>query len=399
VTQEQVFEEYSQFVMNNYKRTKLVVARALGSTFWDLDGRKYIDFFPGWGCSLLGHCHPKIVEAIREQAGRLIQVDNTFYTVEQGRRARMLAERSCGGKVFFCNSGTEANEAAIKLTRKHAGPGRYKIITMEKSFHGRTYGGMSATAQSKTRAGFEPLVPGFVHVPFDDVDAVAAAIDDETAGVMFEPIQGEGGVNIPADDYIAKIRDLCDDHNLLLILDEVQTGMGRTGKWFGYQHTGVEPDIMTLAKATAGGAPLGVTIAQPEVAEAFTPGSHASTFGANSLVVSAGIATIEVIEQEGLLERAVRVGQTLADRITEMKSRFAFIEGVRHRGVMIGVQLSVPGAEIVSAALELGLRINCTQDTVLRLLPAMTITNEEMEEGLRILAEAFARAEAKLVSA
>jgi acetylornithine/N-succinyldiaminopimelate aminotransferase len=385
--------------MNNYKRTKLVVARAQGSAFWDSDGKKYIDLFPGWGCSLLGHCHPRVVEAIREQAGRLIHVDNTFYTVEQGRLAQMLSERSFGGKVFFCNSGTEANEAAIKLARKHAGQGRYKIITMEKSFHGRTYGGMSATAQSKTRVGFEPLVPGFVHVPFNDVAAVAAAIDDETAAVMLEPIQGEGGVNIPADDYIPKLRDLCDSNNMLLILDEVQTGMGRTGKWFGYQHTSIEPDIMTLAKATAGGAPLGVTIAQPEVAEAFTPGTHASTFGANSLVVSAGIATIEAIEQEGLLERAAQVGQTISDRIAEMRSRFAFIESVRHRGVMIGVQLSVPGAEIVSAALELGLRVNCTQDTVLRLLPAVTITDEELQEGLRILAEAFAQAEAKLVSA
>ncbi len=399
MTQNEVFEQYSRFVMDNYRRTRLVVSRAQGSTFWDLDGKKYIDLFPGWGCSLLGHCHPRIVEAIRGQVGRLIHVDNTFYTVEQGRLAEMLSERSFGGKVFFCNSGTEANEAAIKLARKHAGRGRYKIITMEKSFHGRTYGGMSATAQSKTRAGFEPLVPGFVHVPFNDVDAVAAAIDDETAAVMFEPIQGEGGVNIPADDYLPKIRELCDSHNLSLILDEVQTGLGRTGTWFGYQHADVEPDIMTLAKATAGGAPLGAALARPEVAEAFTPGSHASTFGANSLVVSAGIATIEAIEAEGLLARAVRVGDTIAERIGAMRSRFAFIEGVRHRGAMIGVQLSVPGAEIVSAALEMGLRVNCTQDTVLRMLPAMTITDEELNEGLAILAEAFARAESKLVSA
>ncbi len=399
MTQDDVFEQYSQFVMNNYKRTKLVVAQARGSTFWDLDGRKYIDLFPGWGCSLLGHCHPRVVEAIREQAGRLIHVDNTFYTVEQGRLARMLSERSFGGRAFFCNSGTEANEAAIKLARKHAGPGRYKIVTMEKSFHGRTYGGMSATAQSRIHSGFEPLVPGFVYVPYNDFDAVAAAVDDETAAVMLEPIQGEGGVNIPAEDYLPRLRDLCDDRNLLLILDEVQTGMGRTGKWFGYQHAGIEPDIMTLAKATAGGAPLGVTLARPEVADAFTPGTHASTFGANSLVVRAGLATIEAIEAEGLLERAVQVGETIAARVLEMRSRFAFIEGVRHRGAMIGVQLSVPGAEVVTAALELGLRVNCTQETVLRMLPAMTITNEELDEGLGILAEALARAESKLVSA
>jgi len=399
VNADDVLQQYSRFVIGNYKRVPVIVDRAQGSTFWDVTGKKYIDLFPGWGCSLIGHCHPAVVEAIRRQAERLIHVDNTFYTPEQGRFAQMLSERSFGGKCFFCNSGAEANEAAIKTARRHAGNGRYKIITMEKSFHGRTYGGMSATAQSRIHSGFEPLLPGFTYVPFDDVDAVAAAVDDETAAIMLEPIQGEGGVNIPADDYLPRLRDLCDDRNLLLILDEVQTGCGRTGRWFGYQHTNVEPDILTLAKALGGGGPLGAMIARPEVAEALAPGTHASTFGGNSLMISAGIATFETIETEGLLERAVRIGQTIADRIHEMRSRFAFIESVRHRGAMIGVQLSVPGAAVVSTALELGLRINCTQNTVLRMLPAINISEDELNEGLDILGEALSRAESDLVSA
>jgi len=399
MNKDDVLQQYSQFVIGNYKRTPIVVTRAEGSLFWDSEGRRYIDLFPGWGCSLIGHCHPRVVEAIRRQSGELIHVDNTFYTVEQGRLAEMLAVRSFGGRCFFCNSGAEANEAAIKLARRAAGKGRYKIITMEKSFHGRTFGAMSATAQSKIHTGYEPLLPGFVYVPYNDIDAVAAAVDDETAAVMLEPIQGEGGVNIPNEDYLPRLRDLCDDRNLRLIVDEVQTGCGRTGKWFAYQHSGIEPDIMTLAKGAAGGAPMGVMIARPDLAEAFVPGAHASTFGGNSLVVSAAIATLEAIEQEGLLERAVRIGERIAQRVAELQARFAFIEGVRHRGAMIGVPLSVPGGPIVSAALELGLRVNCTQDTVLRMLPALTISDAQIDEGLGLLAEAMARVESQLVSA
>lgn len=387
---------FEKYVIGNYGRSPVVIAKAQGSQMWDLEGRRYLDLFPGWGCSLLGHCPPRVVEAIREQAGRLIHVDNTFFTVEQGRLAQLISERSFGGQCFFCNSGAEANEAAIKLARRHTPEQKYKIITMEGSFHGRTYGAMSATAQSKIQKGHDPLVPGFVYVPFNDIDAVARAITDETAAIMLEPIQGEGGVNIPDDDYLPKLRDLCDDHNILLILDEVQSGCGRTGKWFGYQHCDIEPDIMTLAKALGSGAPIGAMVARPDVAASMTVGSHATTFGANPLVVSAAIATFETIEQDNLLQRTQEMSDYIVDKARGLQERFGFIETVRARGLMIGIVLSLPGGPIVQAALERGLRVNCTQNTVLRLLPAMTITTAEIDEAFEILAAVLAESESKL---
>lgn len=398
MTTREVMELFSQCVIANYPRYPIVIVRAEGSQMWDAEGKRYLDLFPGWGCSLLGHCHPRVVEAIREQVGRLIHVDNMFYTQEQARLGELIHQHGFGGQSFFCNSGTEANEAAIKLARRHTPPGRYKIITMERGFHGRTYGGMSATAQSKAHVGHEPLVPGFVYVPFNDPDAVAAAITPETAAVMVEPIQGEGGVNIPAPDYLPRLRELCDEHGLLLILDEVQTGCGRTGKWFGYQHTSIEPDIMTLAKALGGGAAIGAMVARPEVAASLKPGSHASTFGGNALVVAAAIATFETIEQEGLLEAVPRISAYIVDRARGLQERFGFIEDVRACGLMIGIELSLPGSTIVSAALERGLRINCTQETVLRMLPAMTITTAEIDEAFDILTEAIEASESKLVT-
>ncbi len=398
MTTQETIELFSRCVTPNYARLPLVIARAEGSQMWDLDGKRYLDLFPGWGCGLLGHCHPRVVEAIREQAGRLIHVDNTFYTQEQGRLAQILQEKGFGGKCFFCNSGAEANEAAIKLARRHTPRGRYKIITAEKSFHGRTYGAMSATAQSKTHLGHEPLVPGFVYVPYNDVDAVAKAITDETAAVMVEPIQGEGGVNIPDDGYLPALRDLCNEHNILLILDEVQTGCGRTGKWFAYQHTAIEPDIMTLAKGLGDGVAVGAMVAQPEVGDSLIKGSHASTFGGNSLAMAAAVAVFEAIEQEGLLENAQRMSEYIQEKARGLQQQFPFVEGVRGRGLMIGITLSVPGAPIVASALQRGLRINCTQETIIRLLPAMTITAAEVDEAFAILAEAFQESESKLVA-
>ena len=398
MTTQDVLGLYQEYVIGSYARQPVVIARAAGSQMWDLDGKRYLDLFPGWGCSLLGYCHPRIVEAIREQVGRLVHVDNTFYTVEQGRLAQIISKRSFGGKCFFSNSGAEANEGAIKLARKASPEGRYKIITMERSFHGRTFGAMSATAQAKTQHGFDPLLPGFVYVPFNDVDAVAKAITKETAAVMLEPIQGEGGVNIPDDNYLASLRELCDEHGLLLIFDEVQTGCGRTGKWFGYQNWNVEPDIMTLAKALGNGAPIGAIVAQPEVAEAFGPGTHASTYGANPLVVSAAIALFETIEQEGLLERVGQISQYILSQARSLQQRFGFIESVRGCGLMLAIELSLPGAPIVAAALERGLRVNCTQNSILRLLPAMTITEAEIDEAFEILATAMQETQSKLVS-
>ncbi|NLX13980.1 MAG: aspartate aminotransferase family protein [Phycisphaerales bacterium] len=398
MTTQEVLDLYSRCVIGNYARLPVVIVRAEGSRMWDADGKSYLDMFPGWGCSLLGHCHPRVVEAIREQVGRLIHVDNTFYTEEQGRLAALLHQHGFGGKSFFSNSGAEANEAAIKLARRQAPEGRYKVITMERSFHGRTYGAMSATAQSKTHQGHEPLVPGFVYVPFNDIDAVAKAIDRETAAIMVEPIQGEGGVNIPDDNYLPALREMCDENRMMLILDEVQTGCGRTGTWFGYQHYPIEPDIITLAKALGNGAPIGAMVARPEVADALVPGTHATTFGANALAVSAAIATLETIEQDNLLEQTRQMSAYIMNRAEQLKDRFGFIEEIRGRGLMLAIELSLPGKAIVSAALAKGLRINCTQDTVLRLLPAMTITTAEVDEGFDILTAAIEETEQQLVS-
>jgi len=390
VNTQEILNGYSQYVIGSYSRKPLAIIRGEGSYIWDADGKRYLDFFPGWGCSLLGHCHPRIVAAIREQAGKLIHMDNTFYIEPQAQLAEAIATRSFGGKCFFANSGAEANEAAIKLARKFTPEGRYKVITMEKSFHGRTFGAMAATAQTKIRTGFAPMLAGFVHVPFGDLDAVRSAVDDETAAIMLEPIQGEGGVNVPPPGYLKGLRELCDEKGMLLIFDEVQTGCGRTGTWFGYQQEEVVPDVMTLAKAVGGGTPLGIACARKEVADCLTPGSHASTYGGNPLVTAAGVAMFEAIEKENLLARTTQIYDYVSKKVDELKSRFSFVESVRGRGVMIGIQLSIDGSAVVDAALKRGLRINCTQGTVLRMLPAMTITNEQLDEGFRILADALA---------
>lgn len=399
MTSQEIFDLYHQCVIANYGRFSVAIARAEGSQMWDAEGKRYLDLFPGWGCSLLGYCHPRVVEAIRRQAGQLIHIDNLFYTEPGARLAEYIYRLGFGGKSFFCNSGAEANEAAIKLARRHTPAGRYKIITMERSFHGRTYGAMSATAQSKTHAGHDPLVPGFVYVPFDDIDAVRKAITDETAAVMVEPIQGEGGVRIPDDRYLPALREMCDDNNMLLILDEVQTGCGRTGKWFCYQHSGIEPDIMTLAKALGGGAPIGAMVARPEVAASLKPGSHASTYGANPLCVAAAVAMFEATEEERLIESSLRKSAYILEKAGELQRQFGIVESVRGRGMMIAIELSVPGKAIVNAAMAKGLRINCTQETILRLLPALTITTAEIDEAFDILAVAMKEAESKLVNA
>jgi acetylornithine/N-succinyldiaminopimelate aminotransferase len=380
-----VLDQFSKYVIGNYARQPIVVVRAQGANFWDADGRKYLDLFPSWGCSLLGHCHPRVVAAIQKQAAELIHVDNTLYSVPQGQLAEMISTRSFGGQCFFANSGAEANEAAIKLARRATPEGRYKIITMEKSFHGRTYGAMSATAQAKVHMGHEPLVPGFVYVPFGDVEAVRRAIDGETAAVMLEPIQGEGGVRMPPAGYLAALREVCDANQVLLIFDEVQTGLGRTGKWFGYQQWDVEPDIMTLAKSLAGGAPMGAMVAKPQIAAKMTPGSHASTYGGNALVAAAGVAVIETIEAEGLLDRAAELGQYIVAKAKAFGEKTGVVREVRGLGLMIGIELEVPAGPIAEAALRQGLRINATQDVVLRLLPAMVTTNQQVDEAFEIL--------------
>jgi len=381
----ETIERFRQYVIPNYHRYPVVLVRGEGSLVWDREGRRYLDFFPGWGCNLLGHCPSRVVAAVQEQVARLIHVPNTWHTESQGEWAELLSERSFGGQAFFCNSGAEANEGAIKLARLHTPPRRYKIITFEGGFHGRTLGATAATAQPKVHQGLGPLMAGFVYVPFNDAEAVAEAIDDETAAILVEPIQGEGGVRIPSDDFLPALRTLADEHDLLLIFDEVQTGCGRTGDWFAYQHFGVTPDVMTLAKALCGGIAGAALLAKPDIATSLRPGLHASTFGGNPIASVAGIATIETIEHEQLLPRTRALAQLFHERLECLADACDCVVGVRQVGLMIGLELSVEGAPIVAACLDKKLLINCTQQTILRLLPAMTLTDEQAHEGLDIL--------------
>jgi predicted acetylornithine/succinylornithine family transaminase len=383
----EIISLFDRYVIGNYRRFPVALVKGEGVYVWDAEGKKYLDFFPGWGCNLLVHCPPRVVEAVREQVARLIHVPNTWYTELQGVWAKLLSERSFGGQAFFCNSGTEANEAAIKLDRLHSSKGRYKIITFEGGFHGRTMGSLSATAQPKYHEGLSPLLPGFVPCPFGDLDAVAKRIDGETAAIMIEPIQGEGGVVVPPDGFLKGLRQLADQHGLLLVFDEVQTGCGRTGNWFAYQYFDVTPDIITLAKSVCGGLPGGVMLAKQEVASSLRPGMHASTFGGNPIAAAAGVATIQMIEEENLLARAQHISQVFLERLTALRQRCAIVRDVRAVGLMIGIELTLEGAPVVQACLNRGLLINCTHNTVIRLLPAMITTDEQVHAGCDILEE------------
>ena len=382
-----VISIFNDYVIANYGRLPKVITKGQNNTLQDLDGNTILDMFPGWAVSGIGHCHPKVVEAICKQAGELLHIDNTFYTIEQGQLAKMLSERAFGGQCFFCNSGAEANEAALKLARRHTPREKYKFITAEKSFHGRTFATVTATGQPQYHDGFLPLPPGFVYVPFNNIDALHEAFDDEVSAVMIEPIQGEGGIHEATPEYMQTIRDLCDEHDALMVLDEVQTGMGRTGRWFGYQHYDVTPDIITLAKALGGGVAIGAMMARPEIAKSFVPGTHASTFGGNSLACAAAIAVIEAIEEDKLLDNAKAVGAYTRNKLDQLRERFPIIDHIRGKGLMLGLQLNMPGADIVSRCLEKGLRINCTQETVLRMMPSMTVTQDEIDAAVAILEE------------
>jgi predicted acetylornithine/succinylornithine family transaminase len=391
---QQTIAQFDRYVIPNYRRFPICLVRGEGSWVWDAEGNRYLDFFPGWGCNLLGHCPPRVVAAVREQVGRLIHVPNTWYMGPQGALAEALSTRSFGGQCFFCNSGAEANEAAIKLARVFGREqGRYKVVTMEGGFHGRTYAALTATAQPKYHAGFEPMVPGFVYVPYNDLGAVAEVLDDQTAAVLVEPIQGEGGINVPDPEYLPGLRQLCDRRGVLLIADEVQTGMGRTGRWFGYQHRGAAPDILTCAKALAGGLAAGVMMARPEVAAAFKPGMHASTFGGNPIACRAALATVQTIEEEGLLDRGTAIGERFRGRFEALRAELpGLIREVRILGTMIGLELTVDATELVAAAMRRGLLINATHGTVIRLLPALTIADEQIDEGCAILADVLRQA-------
>ncbi|MFO8006133.1 MAG: aspartate aminotransferase family protein [Candidatus Brocadiia bacterium] len=390
---EQIRQLFDDYVTPNYTRNPIAFLRGEGSQIWDTEGNRYVDLMPGWGTTVLGHCHPRVVTAVQRQAGMLLHVDNTFYIPPQGELAREISRHSFGGKCFFCNSGAEAIEAAIKLARLHTQKGRHKIVTMLDSFHGRTMGAITATGQAKYHKGYLPLVPGFSHVPMNDLAALEAAVDDETCAVIVEPVQGEGGVN-PADpDYMAGLRALCDERGLLLILDEVQTGMGRTGEWFAYQHYGIEPDIMTLAKALGSGVAIGAMVARPEVAESLVPGTHASTFGGNPLACAAGLATFRTIEEEDLLAVCRESSEYLFGRLNQMADRFSIVRDVRGRGMMCGMELERDAEAVFRHCLQRRVRINYTHETVVRLLPAINVPRDLLDEGLSVLEEALEKAE------
>lgn len=379
---------FQRYVIGNYRRYPVSLVRGEGSYVWDAEGNRYLDFFPGWGCNLLGHCPPRVVAAVREQVGQLIHVPNTWYMEAQGLLAQALVDRvGFAGQCFFCNSGTEANEAAIKLARLNGKPGRYKIITMLNSFHGRTMGALTATGQPKYHQGVEPLLAGFSYAPFGNLEAAARLIDAETCAIMLEPIQGEGGVNLPPPGYLEGLRSLADQHKLMLIFDEVQTGMGRTGKWYAFQHWPVQPDALTLAKALAGGVACGGLIARNSFAEKLVPGTHAATFGGNPLACRAALAAMDTIDQDDLLARAGLLAAAFQDRFERLKNRCPLIQEIRIKGCMIGIELSVDGSAFVEACMQRRLLINCTHGNVLRLLPALNLTDDQVQTGCDIMDE------------
>jgi acetylornithine/N-succinyldiaminopimelate aminotransferase len=393
MTTQETIELFQRYVIGNYKRCPVVLERGEGSAVWDVEGNRYLDFFPGWGCDLIGHCPPRLVRAMQEQVARLIHVPNTWYIEAQGRLAKALSERTgFDGRAFLCNSGTEANEAVIKLARLNGKPGRYKIISMLNSFHGRTLGALSATGQPKYHKGLEPLLAGFSFAPFGDLDAAARLIDGETCAILVEPVQGEGGINLPPPGYLEGLRELADKHQLMLIFDEVQSGMGRTGRWYAYQHWPVEPDALTLAKALAGGVAAGGLLARPRFAEKLVPGTHAATFGGNPLACVAALATIETIEADGLLERATHIGEAFRQRFESLRQRCPLIQDIRIMGAMIGIELSIDGSPIVDQCLKRRLLINCTHGNVIRLLPALNLTDEELHAGCDILQDVLLKA-------
>ena len=382
-----IIDLFDEHVIPNYRRYPVALVRGEGSHVWDADGKRYLDLFPGWGCNILGYSPPAVVKAIQEQAAKLIHVPNTWFTEEQGRFAEFLCTRGFG-KAFFCNSGAEANEAAIKLARLHgSAKGRYRIITFEHGFHGRTFGALTATAQPKYHEGLGPLLAGFRYSKMNDLEGVRSLIDNETCGIMIEPVQGEGGVRIPDPEFLQGLRDLCDEHGLLLIFDEVQTGMGRTGTWFGYQQTGVQPDVITMAKGLAAGVACGAMICRDEFAADLKPGMHASTFGGNSLAMAAGLATGETIEREGILEHVQQLAEEVRAHLEILQQRLPIIREIRICGMMIGIDLSIPSTPAVEKCMERGVLINATNNTVVRLLPALNVTSEELMEGLQVIAE------------
>ncbi len=380
----------------NYGRTPIVLVRGEGVRVWDSDGREYLDFTSGIAVTSLGHCHPVVTGAIREAAATLLHVSNIFNNAPQVHLAKLLVEHSFADRVFFCNSGAEANEAAFKVARKYAkerlADDRYEIIATHNSFHGRTLATVTATGQPKYQHGFEPLMPGFKHVPYDDLRAMERAMDSHTAAVLVEPIQGEGGVHVPAAGYLAGLRKLCDESGALLIFDEIQTGVGRTGRLWAYEHAGVAPDVMTLAKALANGIPIGAMLCREDVGAVLTAGSHGSTFAGSAFVTAVALATLSTIIGEKIPERAARTGRALMDGLRELARRLPVITQVRGQGLLIGVELTRPAGPVVDACREAGLLLLSAGEKVVRLAPALIVESADCTRALTILGDTLARA-------
>lgn len=386
-------EMADRFMFNTYKRYPVVLVRGKGCKVWDENGKEYLDFVAGIAVCALGHSSPIVTKALEEQSKRLVHVSNLFYTVPQIELAQFLVEHSFADRVFFCNSGAEANEAAIKLARRYAnkrfGGKRNIIISMEGSFHGRTMATLSATGQKKIQDGFDPLLQGFRFVPFNDLDALEKAIDDSVYAVMLEPIQGEGGVICPDEGYLREVRRLCDKWDIVMILDEVQVGCGRTGRFFAYEHYGIKPDIVTLAKAMANGLPIGAMLSSEKFADSFGPGTHASTFGGTPLVTAVSLAVLKSIYEDGWLENCKNMGGYLKQGLMDLQNRYPFVKEVRGKGLILGMELDVPGAEIVNRCLDMGFIINCVQDKVLRFLPPLIISSSEIDQLLDTMDKTF----------
>ncbi|RLB00288.1 MAG: acetylornithine transaminase [Deltaproteobacteria bacterium] len=376
------------YLMNTYARLPVALVKGKGAWVWDVDGKSYLDMVSGIAVCSLGHCHPDVVNAVSEQARNLFHCSNLYIIPQQEHLAELIVNNSFDGRVFFCNSGAEANEAAIKLARRYCNErkqGAAKIIAMEGSFHGRTLATVAATGQARFRQGFDPIPGGFEIVPYGDIDALLDAIDEDTGAVLLEPIQGESGVHVPPDGYLRQLRKICDEYGLLLILDEVQTGIARTGRFFAYMHEGVEPDIMTMAKALANGFPAGAMLAKPFVADAFTPGSHASTFGGNPLAMSAGIATISTIMRDNIVDKSLQQGMYLMNRLHELERIHPSIKEVRGRGLMIGVDFDADVSSLPSDGLSKGILLNVIKGHTLRLVPPLVISSQEIDQAMDMI--------------
>ena len=385
----QLLEWAAKYHTPNYARAPICLVRGDGVRVWDSDGKEYLDFGAGIAVASLGHCHPRVTGAIREAAATLLHVSNLYHTAPQIHLAKLLCDHSFADRVFFCNSGAEANEAALKLVRKYAkeryASDRYEVIATRNAFHGRTFATVTATGQEKYQHGFEPLVPGFKHVPYNDLRAMERAIDNRTAALIVEPIQGEGGVIVPDDDYLPGLRKLCDASGALLILDEVQTGVGRTGTLWAYEHSGIEPDVMTLAKALANGVPIGAMLTREEVARALGPGTHGSTFGGTPFVTSVALATLQTVLGEKIPERAARMGRRLMDGLRRLAQGPVGIREVRGRGLLIGVELDRPVSPIVDACRNAGLLVLSAGENVLRLVPPLIVEEDHCDRALEIV--------------